>query len=433
LTIFVIERTFYKFNSDQLNELSLSIAKELSYQSVNYILDNDIFGLTKILDDSKKSNADLLYAFVETPNKQIFASTFHNVFPKSLLNVNNYDFKKTSIREIKTNLGPVIDVKEPILNGDLGILRVGVSTKHSENVVNSVIISILLIIILGIFISVIFASIITYLIMKPIFLLKKATKEISNGNYSIKVNSSKFYDDLGGLIESFNSMTEKLNFLEKEREKKEILLKEFVNKIINAQEEERKRISRELHDELGQFFAYLKMRIKLVEESNSFDEAKKILVELKKHLTKEVNLIHDMAKNLRPSILDEMGLSKAIEYYLNDIVVKNGIDYSFNTFNIEQRRFDSHIETSIYRVAQEAVLNVVKHSKASFLKVFLEWHEGVLHGIIEDNGIGFDVNQKNNQGFGIYCMKERITMLGGNFEINSDNENGTVIIFSVPA
>jgi signal transduction histidine kinase len=432
LTIVAVEKTFYNFNSNQLNELSVSIAKELSFQSVNYILDNDIFGLTKILDDSKKSNPDVLYAFVESPDNQIFASTFHNVFPKELLDVNNSDFKTSSVKKIKTNLGSVIDVKEPILNGELGVLRVGISKKHSENVVNSLIMYILLIIFLGIFVSVVFASIITYLIMQPIFLLKKATKEISNGNYKIKVYSSRLYDDLGGLIESFNLMIDKLNFLEKEREKKEQLLKEFVNKVIDAQEEERKRISRELHDELGQFFAYLKMRIKTVEESNSLNETKKIFSELKENLLKEVNLIHDMAKNLRPSILDEMGLSKAIEFYLNDFVAANNIDYSFNTFNIEQRRFDSHIETSIYRVVQEAVLNVVKHSKAKFLKVFLEWNNGILRGIIEDDGIGIEENQKNNSGFGIYSMKERITLLGGNLEINSDKENGTIIIFSVP-
>ncbi|MGE4547863.1 MAG: sensor histidine kinase, partial [Desulfurella sp.] len=125
-------------------------------------------------------------------------------------------------------------------------------------------------------------------------------------------------------------------------------------------------------------------------------------------------------------------LSKAIEFYLNDFVSANNIDYRFNTFNIEQRRFDSHIETSIYRVVQEAVLNVVKHSKAKFLKVFLEWNNGILRGIIEDDGIGIEENQKNNSGFGIYSMKERITLLGGNLEINSDKENGTIIIFSVP-
>jgi len=87
---------------------------------------------------------------------------------------------------------------------------------------------------------------------------------------------------LGGLIESFNLMIDKLNFLEKEREKKEQLLKEFVNKVIDAQEEERKKISRELHNELRQFFAYLKMRIKTVEESDSLNETKKYFQSLKK-------------------------------------------------------------------------------------------------------------------------------------------------------
>lgn len=433
LAFFVVKSTFYKFNSTQLHELSLSISKQLSYQSVNYILDNDIFGLTRVLDDAKKSNPDLLYAFIETPNKQILASTFHDFFPMGLLSVNNSNFQTSSIKSIKTNLGQVIDAKEPILNGDLGILRVGISKRHSDSIINGLFFYILIIMMIGIFVSIIIASIIIYFIMQPIFLLKKATKEISSGHYGIKVYSSRFYDDLGGLVESFNLMIEKLSDLEKERLQKELLLKEFVNKVINAQEEERKRISRELHDELGQFFAYLKMRIKLIEGSDSIEEAKMIFQELKEHLSKEVVLIHDMAKNLRPSILDEMGLCKAIEFYLNDFVAKYKIDFSFNTFNVEQRRFDTHIETSVYRVVQEAVLNVVKHSQASFLKVFLEWNDGVLRGIIEDNGIGFEIGDQNGSGFGIYGMRERIALLNGKFEINSDSENGTIVVFSVPA
>ena len=433
-TVFTVKTVFYDFNSKQLRELSYSLSKELAYQSVNYILDNDIFGLTRILRDAKKSNPDMLYAFVESPNREIIASTYGNAFPMDLLKVNNSSLKRQSIKKIKTSDGVVFDASTPILNGDLGILRVGVSQKRSKIVINHLVYYIISIVILSIMISVILVGVTSWIVMRPIAELTKATKEILKGNFNFKINSPKYNDDIGKLVKSFNSMLEKLSFLENERKEKERLSKDFVNKIITTQEDERKRIARELHDEFGQFFAYVKMNLKLIEESSVLSDAKKVIANLKEHLNKEVELLHNMVKNLRPSILDELGLSKAIEFYLSEFVEKQyDIKVDYHSFNIEKRRFDPKIEISVYRIIQEAVLNSLKHAKAKHLRIFLEWNNGILRGIIEDDGIGFNLKEKDKFGFGLYGMQERVSLLNGYIDINSEKNEGTVIVFNIPA
>jgi len=433
-TMFTVKTVFYNYSSQQLKELSSSLSKELAYQSVNYILDNDIFGLARILIDAKKSNPDMLYAFIESPNKEIIASTYGNTFPIDLLKVNNSSLKKQSIKEIKTSDGIVFDASTPILNGDLGILRVGVSQKHSKLVVKHLIYYIMSIVVFVILISIILVGVTSWIVMEPITELRKATKEILKGNYNFKINSPKYNDDIGKLVKSFNSMLEKLSFLENERKEKERLSKNFVNKIIATQEDERKKIARELHDEFGQFFAYAKMNLKLVERSLVSSDAKKVIEELKGHLDEEVKLLHNMVKNLRPSILDELGLSKAIEFYLSEFVEKQyDIKVKYRGFNIENRRFEPKVEISVYRIIQEAVLNSLKHAKAKHLKIFLEWNNGILRGIIEDDGTGFNLKEKDKFGFGLYGMQERVSLLNGNININSEKNEGTMIVFSIPA
>ena len=432
-TMLTVKEAFYNYSSQQLKELSSSLSRELAYQSVNYILDNDVFGLTRILMDAKKSNPDMLYAFIETPNGEILASTYGNAFPMDLLKVNNTLTKKPSIKEILTNNGIVFDAKTPILNGDLGVLRVGISQERSKLFVNHLVYYIMSIVALVILISIMLVGITSWIVMKPITELRKATIEIAKGNYNFKIDSPKYNDDIGKLVNSFNSMLEKLRFLENERKKKEQLAKNFVNKIITTQEDERKRIARELHDEFGQFFAYVKMNLKMVEKSIVSFDAKKIIKELKEHLDKEVELLHDMVKNLRPSILDELGLSKAIEFYISEFVEKQyDIQIDYKSFNIENKRFDPKIEISVYRIIQEAVLNSLKHAKAKRLRIFLEWNNGTLRGIIEDDGVGFNIKEKNKFGFGLYGMQERVSLLNGHIDINSEENEGTMIVFNIP-
>ena len=383
--------------------------------------------------DAKKSNPDMLYAFIETPNGEILASTYGNAFPMDLLKVNNTLTKKPSIKEILTNNGIVFDAKTPILNGDLGALRVGISQERSKLFVNHLVYYIMSIVALVILISIMLVGITSWIVMKPITELRKATIEIAKGNYNFKIDSPKYNDDIGKLVNSFNSMLEKLRFLENERKKKEQLAKNFVNKIITTQEDERKRIARELHDEFGQFFTYVKMNLKMVEKSIVSFDAKKIIKELKEHLDKEVELLHSMVKNLRPSILDELGLSKAIEFYISEFVEKQyDIQVDYKSFNIENKRFDPKIEISVYRIIQEAVLNSLKHAKAKHLRIFLEWNNGILRGIIEDDGVGFNLKEKNKFGFGLYGMQERISLLNGNIDINSEENEGTMIVFNIP-
>ncbi len=430
LMILEIYFIFPEFNTIQLRELSTSMSKELSLQSVNYILDDNMFQLTKLLKDAVISNPDLIYAFIENNKGRVIASNFSDGFPLVLLKINNKHFQSQSVLNIKTTNANVWDTKMPILKGELGIVRVGISAKRSGSIITSLIGSVAFAVVIAIIVGVIISSIIAWFIMMPIADLSKAAKAIGNGKY-IKVQPSSS-DELGELISTFNEMSNSLRMLESERNEKESMRREFVSKVINAQEEERKRIARDLHDQLGQFLTYTKIKFKILEDLNDVFEIHKNVIALRDDLTKEVGAIHDMAEDLRPSTLDVMGLENTVSMYVDDFVKKYDISVNFYSINLNDKRFSNVIEISIYRVVQEALRNIIKHAKAKTVKVILEYNKDHIRGVIEDDGEGFNYEENLSKGLGIYGMRERVELLKGRLDIESEVDHGSMIVFDIP-
>ncbi len=206
-----------------------------------------------------------------------------------------------------------------------------------------------------------------------------------------------------------------------------------MKKIINAHEEERKRISRQLHDQIGQILANIKIRLKLLEDSKEINnEIKNNIKVLRDNLSNDIELVHSMAKNLRPAIIDELGLFNAISYYLDDFVRLSGIKVKSDFIGQSSCcELQPEIEIVIYRIVQEALLNVVSHSKASFVRVKLECNKNGFSGIVEDNGIGFNYKAGNVENLGLYGMVERAELLDGRLDIKSEKGNGTTITFKI--
>jgi signal transduction histidine kinase len=210
---------------------------------------------------------------------------------------------------------------------------------------------------------------------------------------------------------------------------------DFLQRIIVTQENERKRIARELHDQTGQALASLMVALKILENAENYNEAKKGLATLKTAINKEIDAIHGLALELRPSVLDDLGLIPALDLYLNDFKARHAMEISFVTIGFEEHRPEPCIETCIYRIIQESLTNVIRHAKASAVSIILEWGKGKIRGVIEDDGIGFDVEaiKTNPARLGLYGMEERALLLGGSFRIESEPEQGTMIIFEIPS
>ena len=221
-----------------------------------------------------------------------------------------------------------------------------------------------------------------------------------------------------------------------ERRRSEWARVKLLSQLVNAQEFERRRIARELHDQLGQQLTSFRMKLEALKEENPNRQPVQDKVsELLLLTTRLDSNIDFLAWELRPVALDDLGLAAALRNYTVRWAQQFGKTAQFHTSGFEDRRPDHQIETNLYRIAQEALNNVAKHSHATQVDVILERrdHQAVL--IIEDNGVGFDViDDPTSDGdrMGLTGMRERAALIGGALEIESTLKNGTTVLVRVP-
>jgi signal transduction histidine kinase len=209
----------------------------------------------------------------------------------------------------------------------------------------------------------------------------------------------------------------------------------MLQKLVSAQEDERKRIARDLHDQLGQQMTALRLKLEATRKlCDDNDEICGKLDEIQL-IARDIDADVDfLAWELRPAALDDLGLSVSLKRYVKEWTQHSGITAEFHSAGIEQIRLISEAETNLYRIAQEAFNNIWKHARANHASALLERRENSVVLIVEDNGKGFDVEDKNNRnkGIGLIGMQERATLIGGTLEIESAPNQGTTIFVRVP-
>jgi signal transduction histidine kinase len=412
---------------------SRSLAAEVAEYSREYLLINDPYGLASALKSMAQNRPDLRYAVVLDQHHHVQAHTFDGGFPRGLLARFGGDTNHHSRTErILTNEGIIWESFHPIMQGEEGFVSVGLHAnrlaKRNARFIRTLILNTFLVALVGILCS----AVLTWLITKPVKNLLQATRRVRQGDYTIEIRPAG-HDEVGWLIEAFNEMVSQLQTAELERNEREKMRSDFLQRIITSQENERKRIARELHDQTGQALASFMVAIKMLESTQDCEEGKKGLVSLKAAITREMEAIHHLALDLRPSVLDDMGLIAALELYLNDYRTRYRLAVELVAIGFENRRPDPCIETCIYRIVQEALTNVVRHARADRVSIILEWCPGKIRGIVEDNGIGFEASHaKPVDRLGLYGMEERVLLLAGSFRLESEPGQGTMVIFDIP-
>ncbi|MBY0148535.1 sensor histidine kinase [Neobacillus niacini] len=211
-----------------------------------------------------------------------------------------------------------------------------------------------------------------------------------------------------------------------ERKRVEQELQKMMTSIIDVQEEERKRLSRNLHDGIGQnLYSHLITINRLLSELEH-----PLLRQMQKEATQLIEEIRDISWELRPSVLDDLGLVPAIRSFLSRFSENYGIDVYFEC--VLNRRLDISIELTIYRIIQEALTNIRKYAEVSEAAVTIREMDQSIRVMIEDKGKGFDVNSQS-RGVGLFSMDERTRAVGGELTINSSSGKGTRIILEVPS
>lgn len=211
-------------------------------------------------------------------------------------------------------------------------------------------------------------------------------------------------------------------------------LRKLTSYLQNIREEERTHIAREIHDELGQQLTVLKMDIfwlnkKLMTQEESI--AKKIKGTLEM-IDETINTVRKIAAELRPGILDDLGLAEAIEWQCREFTKRTDIPVAFSS-NVNEAKFPQDISIGIFRILQEALTNVARHAHAAKVICTLQKREDYLELLISDNGTGLDTNEPGERKtLGLLGMKERVAMLNGKFNITSEPGKGTTVSVEVP-
>ena len=211
---------------------------------------------------------------------------------------------------------------------------------------------------------------------------------------------------------------------------------ELLTRLVFAQEEERRRIGREMHDQFGEQLTALAHRIRMLKEVCGDRDDWRRHVESVETIAQQIDRdVDHLVWELRPTALDDLGLRAAVENYVQNWSSRVGIAATLHTHGLLEDRLPPDAETALYRIAQEALTNVAKHAKAANVGVILERTPDYVLLIIEDDGVGFDPGtaDEKGQGFGLVGMQERAGLVGATLEIESSAGNGTTVFVRMDA
>ncbi|HDX9576898.1 TPA: HAMP domain-containing protein [Bacillus pseudomycoides] len=437
----IIWESLTKIMTEDLKKRGVNIAENIAALSSDYILTDDYYSIHLLITRAQEANTDVRYILVINNNNVLVGNTFSKHLPKGILNAHKPDDINTgNYAMLTSDEGNIHDILVPIEEGDVGFVRVGMAEKQAKSYILTKIMELVFATILVCMGSAGIAYYVTRIITRPINSLVGTAAGISAGNLSLRAKAVGD-DEVGKLARAFNEMADNLissrtsvEKLLKELQEKDALRDTLILKLLSAHEEERKRISRELHDETSQALTFLMVTMRILANEAKDAEQLELLNTSRETAAGILREIRDLAVELRPPILDDMGLIPALRKYVRKFEEKFTLTVILHA--PDDVVIDSHIAVALYRIVQESLTNVVKHTVATEIVINMEGRDCSIELNIHDNGHGingddFEKARQQNR-IGIYGMKERAELLGGSFFIRTHNNGGTEVMVSIP-
>lgn len=389
-------------------------------QGQSLLIDQEYDDLQSFLEarrihySSQGHNTRLLYLIVEDEQGTVLAQTVDDTVG---LPVN-----RDSVLEIRTAF--------PSSNA---IQRLGLDKTNIQQIVRQVTFQLLATILVMVALGFGAAFFLTWILTHPIYELVAATHAITSGDFSRRV-SPWANDEIGELAQAFNQMMVSLADADRIRIEREQLQAQFVSRVIMAQEDERKRIARELHDSTSQSLTSVLIGLKNVKDIDHNEMLNEHIDDLRALVGEILDEVRSMAWQLRPSVLDDLGLVSALQRFINDYQQRFDMQVDFISNKLDNR-FSPEMETTIYRIVQESLANVARHANASTVSVILDQRRQALRIIIEDDGQGFDLQSVELTGkhLGLQGIRERAALFDGRLTIESQIGQGTSLFVEFPA
>lgn len=428
--------------AEELKKRGANIAHNIAALSSDYILTDDQFSLHLLISQAQKTNEDVRYILVINSNNGLVGDTFSGQLPRGIRTAHLPDgSNRQQAATLLTDEGRIHDILVPIEGGDVGFVRVGMEETQARAYI---FMKIGELIVAALVVCAATAGItyyVTRFITKPINNLVAVATGISAGKLSLRAQVTSD-DEVGKLAQAFNEMANNLIDSNIEVEKllielqhKDRLRDTLILKLLSAQEDERKRISRELHDETSQALTSLMVTMRVLADEAKDAEQRELLYASRDMAAGILREIRDLAVELRPPILDELGLIPAIKKYAQKFEEKHKIAVLLSVPEADIA-IGSHIAVALYRILQESLTNVVKHAAATRIEIRMDVSDSRIQLTIQDNGHGIDpedfARAREQQRIGIYGMKERAELLGGSFHVTTMSAGGTELRASIP-
>lgn len=439
----------YRLLDRELQERGLLVAGHLAQQSVDPILREDdyaLFKLVQLLRGGRRAphpdEDRIAYAMILDMHGRILAHSEPGRVHTTLGDPRTQAALTTSEPSVAPLSGSngerLYDVAVPIrMRGlPIGAVRLGLPRASVDRVLWGQTLKVLGVLFLLMLVGI--GSIWRFSrgMVRPIRRLRDSAQAVQAGDLTRRVPVDR-RDEIGELAGAFNAMTAELDRSRTELAEKEAMRARLLDQVITAQEDERKRIARELHDETSQALTSLIVGLRVLEQRPDLVDGREALADLRALTAKTLDAVHDLSLQLRPSVLDDLGLVPAMERLVEDFGKTHGIPVAFEANLRSGPRLPPTVETTLYRIGQEALTNVARHAGARSASLILERRGGVVTLILEDDGRGFDVSSRFTGGgegrsLGIFGMRERATLLGGALTIESTPGAGTTIFVEIP-
>jgi signal transduction histidine kinase len=209
------------------------------------------------------------------------------------------------------------------------------------------------------------------------------------------------------------------------------IARDALRRVVDAQELERRRLARELHDETGQALTSILLGLKTLEETVEGGGSNKAIGDLRELVVATLQDVRRLAVELRPKVLDDFGLVPALERLTDTFAEQTGITVRFES-GLGGERLPPEVETALYRIVQESLTNIVKHARAQRVSIAITRKPGAVAAVVEDDGHGFDPADVREGGFGLEGMRERVGLLDGRLQVESGEGVGTTLVAEVP-
>lgn len=419
----VAQQGIVRTTSAELERRGVSIAADVAARSVDMLLTHSVLGLHQLLRETLTNNEDVRYVVIYNAKGTVEAHTFGTALPRAMI-ASGFPEGSSSpfIRTLSTEEGLLNDITLPMLDGSAGVVRVGMSQERIQweaNLLGHWLMGIMLVVAA---LTLIGAYLLTTLLTRPLLGLADAARTVGHGDLTSRVPAGP-PDEIGLCISAFNEMLDQLQGARQ-------LKGELMSRIFSAQEDERRRIARELHDETSQTITSLIVGLRALEEAHPPVQERSL--QLRQLASSTLEEIHTLILELRPRVLDELGLVPALRQYTGDFGHKHSLEVEFQLLG-QETRLDPMVESCVYRVVQEALTNVARHAHASSVSVILEVRPQIVCAIIEDDGCGFRVeDDPGYRSLGIAGMRERAALLDGSLQIESSPNTGTAVFLKVP-